>query len=100
MKTKTIIEVDQDELYSAIESIVDSRLSAINEDLWYARFSGERVRSPSACDILKISAQTLSNWVRADKIRPLNIGSSKYEFRLSDILRLRLSKINSKNKQT
>ncbi len=55
-------------------------------DLNFEKFKMVEVGSQTACDILKISAPTLSHYIERELLRPLNPGSSKYTFCLADVL--------------
>lgn len=79
---KHVYEIDRDELKVALSDA----LLKLTEEQILDKFSMCQVHSSTVCDIWGITSQTLSSYVNAGIVVPINKGSSKYLFNLADIL--------------
>ncbi|MDR0661228.1 MAG: hypothetical protein LBG19_10635 [Prevotellaceae bacterium] len=79
---KHVYEIDRDELKAAFS---DALLTLTKEQI-LDKFSMCQVHSSTVCDIWDITPQTLTSYVNAGIVIPVNKGSGKYLFNLADIL--------------
>lgn len=80
MTQQTIIQLN--------ESDFDNRLKDISKKMLLENCYSRKISTPAVAEILGVTTQTVSLRVRNGKLLPLNPGSSKYWFRLSDVLQL------------
>jgi hypothetical protein len=81
MTTQTVIQVNQNDLDVFLNKAVERFLKE--------KYSLVEVYTDVACAIWGVTERTAYNYVKDGKIIPLNQGSSKYRFRLSDVLNLK-----------
>ena len=86
MKEHKVIQIEQSEL--------DNFLEKTSEKLVLANFRSREVTSSVVCEILGVTAQTIHNYVKSSKLIPVNPGSGKHYFRLSDVLGVYMRKTN------
>lgn len=81
---KHVYEIDRDELRVALSDALEK----LTREQILDKFSMCEVTSSTVCDIWGIARQTLTTYVNAGIVTPINKGSSKYLFNLADILAL------------
>ena len=92
MEATTVYNIRKADLVSFIEEYKTSQLD--NTVLTW--LSEVRVGTPTVCDVMKVSPQTISNWINAGKLRVINEGRKSHEFNLSDVVRLYLKNLDKK----
>jgi excisionase family DNA binding protein len=50
------------------------------------------ITTPTVAEVLRVSSQTVLNMAKDGRLNPLNAGSSKLRFRLSEVLEYKLKK--------
>ena len=78
--TYKIIQIQQDDL--------NAFLQKAGEDILLSRYYSRIVTTSTAAEVLGVTTQTINSRVRGGSLRPINPDSSKYRFRLSDIMQL------------
>ena len=84
MTTKTVHEIDDKYLTSFV------RQQGI--ELVLAWLGGNRITTPTVCDILKVSPKTLYNWIHSERLMVTNEGRKPHEFDFSEVVKLYLTK--------
>lgn len=83
-----IYQVSSDDLMSAIRNVTEESFKDVVKDSVLNKFNGVKVSSKTVCEILGITNQTLSAYVKYEVVKPLNPGSSKLEFDLRTIIEM------------
>lgn len=86
MKQTTIYQLTEDDFLQAINKA--TKENSINNLIGYFP---ELVESRTVTDILGIHSNTLTKLVKNKILNPVNVDSSKYKFRLSEVLIYKLS---------
>lgn len=81
-----IYQITSDDLLGAIERASENNHKKIIEESFLNRFENCTVSASTVCDIWDINSATLSSYIKAGIITPINPGSSKHLFNLKDIL--------------
>lgn len=87
-----VYQIDGEDLINFFETgVLIERL----QDLCYGKYENTEVSSRVICGIWNITPQTLTSYIKAGIVKPLNPGSSNYKFNLAAILKME----NPKNKK-
>ncbi len=79
---KHVYEIDRNDLRAALSDALET----LTREQILDKFSMCEVTSATVCDIWGIARQTLTTYINAGIVKPINRGSSKYRFNLADIL--------------
>jgi len=81
--------------YKVSKADLDALLQKASEEILLSRYCSREVSTSTAAEVLGVTTQTVNARVRTGKLLPVNPGSSKYRFRLSDILQIEKHKTNN-----
>ena len=66
---------------------MDTFMRDYGSEMVLAWLTGNRITTQAVCEILKISPNTVTNWIKAGYLTVLNEGKRPHEFDLSDIVK-------------
>jgi len=78
MQQTTLIQVNQSDL--------EEFFAQKAKDVIVEKYAAVEVGVATVCEIWNVSESTVGRYVKENILPPLNPGSSKYRFRLSDVL--------------
>ena len=95
MIATTVYNIDKRDLDAFLDEFKKNILDHSKDygtEIVFAWLSAIKVTTPTVCEILRISSQTLTNWVKADRLRVINEGCKPHEYDLSEVIKLYLTK--------
>jgi len=82
MEKITLLQLKEADL----DKVLDKKLSQIQKQSAFSKFYHKLVSTSVVCEIHDVTNVTVSHWVRDRKLTPVNLGSGKHLFRLSEVL--------------
>jgi excisionase family DNA binding protein len=89
-KTQAITAMSK--LFEMLGSINDVTVSADEYRRTMFKAVDAEITTPTVAEVLSVSTQTVLNMSKDGRIKPINPGSSKLRFRLSEVLEYKLKK--------